>query len=211
MHLQISNLIFLTVLLTYIGIRGAFAQRTKSNQNVVSRVDPRDRILVLAVFVGSTLLPLVYLFTRWFAFADYQLPRPALSCGIIVSLAALWLFWRAHADLGKNWSITLEMRKGHNLVRSGVYRVVRHPMYAALWLLSLAQGLLLQNWLAGWAALVAFAVLYFVRVPREEEMMLSYFGDDYRAYAARSGRVLPRLRHNRPNQAIERTPGHSDV
>jgi protein-S-isoprenylcysteine O-methyltransferase Ste14 len=211
MHLQSSNLIFLAILLTYIGIRGVFAQRTKSNEKVISKVDARDRILLLAVFIGSTLLPLVYLFTRWFAFADYQLPRPALWCGIIVSLAALWLFWRSHADLGRNWSITLEMRQGHELITFGVYQVVRHPMYASIWLLSIAQGLLLQNWFAGWAALVAFAILYFVRVPREEEMMLRYFGDDYRAYAERSGRVFPRVRHNRPNHAIQRTAGRSDL
>jgi protein-S-isoprenylcysteine O-methyltransferase Ste14 len=197
MHLQPSNLIFLAVLLTYIGIRGVFAQRTKSNEKAVSEVNARDRILVLAVFIGSTLLPLAYIFTPWFAFADYQLPRSALWGGVIVSIAALWLFWRSHADLGRNWSITLEMRKGHELVSSGVYRVVRHPMYAALWLLGLAQGLLLQNWLAGWSALVPFAILYFVRVPHEEEMMWRFFGDDYRAYAETTGRVFPRFGRKR--------------
>jgi protein-S-isoprenylcysteine O-methyltransferase Ste14 len=40
----------------------------------------------------------------------------------------------------------------------GVYRLIRHPMYAAIWLLSLAQGLLLHNWLAGWAGIALFAL-----------------------------------------------------
>jgi protein-S-isoprenylcysteine O-methyltransferase Ste14 len=39
---------------------------------------------------------------------------------------AVWLFWRSHADLGRNWSPSLELREGHELVTEGVYRYVRH-------------------------------------------------------------------------------------
>jgi protein-S-isoprenylcysteine O-methyltransferase Ste14 len=44
----------------------------------------------------------------------------------------LWLFYRSHADLGTNWSITLEIREQHRLITQGVYRRIRHPMYSAL-------------------------------------------------------------------------------
>ena len=209
MHFQLSNLIFLGVLLSYVAIRGVFAQQTKQNEKVVSKVDALDRMLVLAVFIAGTLLPLVYLFTQWLSFADYRLPPAAVWAGTGVGLVALWLFWRSHADLGRNWSITLEMRKGHELMTSGVYRTVRHPMYAAIWLLSIAQGLLLQNWLAGWAAFAAFAVLYFVRVPREEEMMHQFFGEDYHAYSETTGKVFPRFR-KRPNQSLQPTAGRQE-
>jgi protein-S-isoprenylcysteine O-methyltransferase Ste14 len=67
-------------------------------------------------------------------------------------------------------------------------------MYASHLLWSLGQALLLHNWLAGFAGLVGFLPLYLVRVPEEERMMLDHFGDDYRAYAARTGSILPRLR-----------------
>jgi protein-S-isoprenylcysteine O-methyltransferase Ste14 len=108
-------------------------------------------------------------------------------------VAALWLFWRSHLDLGQNWSQTLELRKGHELVKHGVYRSIRHPMYASIWLWCLAQGLLLPNWLAGWYAFVAFALMYFVRTPREERMMCESFGQEYRDYMRQTGRVLPRI------------------
>ncbi|MCP3919865.1 MAG: hypothetical protein GY711_30395 [bacterium] len=65
-------------------------------------------------------------------------------------------------------------------------------MYAAIWLWSIAQALLLANWIAGPSALVTFAPLYFARVPREEELMGERLGDAHRAYMARTGRVLPR-------------------
>ena len=75
---------------------------------------------------------------------------------------------------------------------SGVYARIRHPIYAGAWLWALAHVLLLHNWIAGWSSLITFAILYVVRVPREERMMLERFGDAYRSYIERTGRVLPR-------------------
>jgi len=57
----------------------------------------------------------------------------------------------------------------------------------------LAQALLLQNWIAGFAMLASLLPLYLVRVPREEQMMLEHFGEEYRLYMNRTGRVVPRL------------------
>jgi protein-S-isoprenylcysteine O-methyltransferase Ste14 len=185
------DIVFLVGFVAYVVIRGVFIQRTKLNRKRVSRADPIDRALVVFVFVGSLLLPVLYLFTPLLRFADYRLPAfaPWLGAGILT--AALLLFWRAHADLGLNWSVTLEIREGHQLVRRGVYRSIRHPMYAAIWLFNLGQGLLLQNWLAGWTAFVSFALLYFVRAPREERMLLEHFGEPYRDYVERTGRLIP--------------------
>ena len=64
-------------------------------------------------------------------------------------------------------------------------------MYSAVWLWAIAQALLLPNWVAGFAGLVGFGILYFGRVAREERMMLETFGDSYRASMARTGRVFP--------------------
>ena len=82
---------------------------------------------------------------------------------------------------------------GSELVTTGPYRWVRHPMYAAIWLWSLAQGLMLANWLAGWAAVATLAPLYWIRTPREERMMIAQFGDAYRDYMTRTGRLVPRF------------------
>jgi protein-S-isoprenylcysteine O-methyltransferase Ste14 len=194
MRIQVWNLLFLTGVIVYVSIRGVFGMRTKGNVKVVSRGDTRDRALVAVVFVGSIILPALYVFTPWLAFADYHLPAFIPWCGAAVMVIALWLFWRAHVDLGLNWSITLEMRKGHELIVDGVYRRIRHPMYAAIFLFAIAQGLLLQNWLAGWGGLVSFAILYFIRTPREEKMMCEFFGESYRHYMERTGRLWPRLR-----------------
>ena len=68
---------------------------------------------------------------------------------------------------------------------------MRHPMYAAFWLWAIAQALLLPNWIAGPAGLVGFGTLFFLRIRREEEMMIEIFGDEYRSYMRRTWKVLP--------------------
>ena len=193
MHFRPWNLVFLVGFIIYVGIRGAFKQRTRNNERVVNRADAVEKILMAIVIPGALLLPVIYLFTPWLSFADYHLPALAPWCGTLLMLAALRLFYRSHADLGQNWSVTLELRKGHQLVKEGVYRSIRHPMYASIWLWCVAQGLLLENWLAGWYALAAFAIMYFVRTPREEQMMHECFGQEYLDYMRATGRLFPRL------------------
>src|SRR6266581_278588 len=134
------NLVFLIGFIVYVAIRGVFKQRVKSNETAVSRVDGLEKALMLILIPGALLLPVVYLFTPWLAFADYHLPAFVPWCGALLMVNSLWLFYRSHADLGLNWSVTLELRKGHQLVKQGVYRSVRHPMYASIWRWGLGQG-----------------------------------------------------------------------
>ena len=141
-------------------------------------------------------LPIMYLLTSWLDFMDYGLPvwaaMSAGSTGTAVFVLALWLLWRSHTDLGTGFSPTLKVSEQHKLITTGVYRSIRHPMYAAHWLWAIAQALLLQNWIAGLAMLAAFLPLYRLRVELEEQMMLDHFGDQYREYTARTGRIIPR-------------------
>ena len=103
----------------------------------------------------------------------------------------MWLFHRSHADLGTNWSITLEVREGHRLVTGGVYRRIRHPMYTALFLYCLGLALAVPNWIAGPSYLVAFGLLFALRLGPEERMMRETFGREYDDYAARTQRLVP--------------------
>ena len=187
------NLVFLIGFIVYVTIRAVFAQRTERNEKTVRRVDRLEKALMIVVISTSTLVPLLYLFTPLLAFADYRLPTVAPWFGLFLMLAALWLFWRSHADLGLNWSPTLELRKGHQLITHGVYRTIRHPMYASIFLWSLAQGLILENWLAGWSALLTFSLMYLLRTPREEQMMCDFLGQPYRDYMRQTGRLFPRI------------------
>jgi protein-S-isoprenylcysteine O-methyltransferase Ste14 len=191
------GMVYFLGMLAEVVIRVPHEQRRRQTSMMVESVDWSERPLLGLMFVGMFFIPLVYTFTSRLDGADYRLPREARESaggvGMIIFAMAVWLFWRSHADLRRNWSPSLELREGHELVTAGVYRSVRHPMYASMWLWGVAQALLLQNWIAGWASLVMFMPLYLLRVPREERMMLDEFGEEYRAYMDRTGRVIPRL------------------
>lgn len=190
---EIRKVIFLIGFIAIFTIRQYYARQVKEQQVVESRVTALEKILLLLTILGMFILPLVDIFTPWLQFAAYHLPNWTTWLGTAVFGLAIALFWRGHADLGQNWSATLEIREHHVLVETGVYRTIRHPMYAAFWLWGIAQMLLLQNWLCTLSYLLAFSSMYVVRVPQEEQMMIDTFGVQYREYATRTGRVIPKL------------------
>jgi protein-S-isoprenylcysteine O-methyltransferase Ste14 len=172
-------------------IRFPHVQANKANTITTSAHDRSERILLPGMFLAMMLLPLVTIATPFLDFAAYQLPGWVIGPAVVLQVAYLWLFWRSHADLGRNWSPGLETRSEHQIVDSGVYARIRHPMYAAIWLHALSQPLLVQNWIGGAFILVAFSAMYFIRVPREEAMLVERFGEAYQAYMTRTGRLWP--------------------
>ncbi|HEY5903616.1 MAG TPA: protein-S-isoprenylcysteine O-methyltransferase, partial [Anaerolineales bacterium] len=187
------KLVYWFGMLAQIFIRAPFAIKARSRKRNVQRASLTENIVLGLLTVGSLLLPLIYSVTRWLAFADYRLPATASWAGILILIASLLVFWRAHADLDANWSPSLEMYEGHTLITSGIYRQIRHPMYASQFIWSIAQMLLIQNWIAGPAGLIVLVPFYLLRRRAEETMMLEQFGDQYREYLESTGSILPKL------------------
>lgn len=184
--------VWLLCFVAQLAIRIPQARRARKNTITAGRRNRPEQAVLLGTFAAMMFLPLLDLATPIFAFADYALPAWAGIVGAAVQAPFLWLFWRSHADLGRNWSPGLELHSEHRLVTEGVYARIRHPMYAALWLSALAQPLLVQNWIGGALAVPAMAAMWFVRVPIEEAMMRERFGAEYDSYCLRAGRLLPK-------------------
>ena len=173
-------------------IRAPHGQRSRRVKVVKSSKGKLENILLTLAWLGF-FVPFLWIATRLLAFADFPLRPVPFMAGILCLAVGLWLFHRSHADLGTNWSITLEVREGHRLVTHGIYRHVRHPMYLALLLSSLGQTLVIPNWVAGPSYLVTFGVLFVLRVGPEERLMREEFGKDYESYMARTRRLVPGL------------------
>jgi protein-S-isoprenylcysteine O-methyltransferase Ste14 len=168
----------------------------KAHQRLPIRSNRKTRLdtsLFLAVGVFGFFLPLLYVFTPLFSFADYSIPLSVGVTGIVILAVGNWVFWKSHKDLGGNWSPTLEIRQDHKLVINGIYQRIRHPMYLSIWLLVIAQAMILPNYVAGFAGLLPFGILYFQRVAKEERMMLEEFGTEYEQYSQKTGRLFPKL------------------
>ena len=190
MNPWIAKVVVLAGTLTMIAIRAPHGRRSRSVKVAKSHKTPLETGLLVLVWVGF-FVPLIWLASSVLSFAEYSLSLGPLVAGVICFVAGLWLFYRSHADLGTNWSITLEVREQHRLITQGVYCRIRHPMYSALVLYSLGHALVIPNWVAGPSNLVAFAILFMLRVHAEEQMMSDTFGDEYATYAARTKRIVP--------------------
>ncbi len=186
-----GKILFLVGLVISIAIRMPHDKISKETKNIYSGKGVLEKVLLLLVILGGFLLPGLFIFTSTLSFADYSLSPLAFAGGLICLVMYLWLFYRSHADLGRNWSISLEVRENHELVISGVYRSIRHPMYTAIYFGMLSQALLLSNWIAGPSGFVVFTLMFIFRLRREEEMMVKQFGESYVEYGARTKRLIP--------------------
>jgi protein-S-isoprenylcysteine O-methyltransferase Ste14 len=175
------------------GIRVVYTRRYRQTGHKRELNTGIDALLSGLPALGMFILPLIYTFTPWLDFADYHLPLWAGWIGVAILALGVWLLYRSHADLAQNWSPRLEILESHTLVTDGVFRYIRHPMYAAHLLWGIAQVFLLQNWIAGFSMLVTFLPEYLYRPRVEERMMIEHFGDEYRQYMERTGRYLPKL------------------
>ncbi len=115
---------------------------------------------------------------------------PLLMLGVGVMPLMYWLF----STIGHNISETVLTKQTHELVTNGPYRWVRHPLYAVAPLMLIAVSLLAANWFIGGMTLIALVLIVLVVIPKEEANLIETFGDDYRAYMKRTGRLFPRLR-----------------
>jgi protein-S-isoprenylcysteine O-methyltransferase Ste14 len=185
-----------TLLVTAAAISGY--HRHRAEQAGGEEGSLREEGLPTAVALRSTGLVLMlsvvaYLINpRWMRWSSLDLLVPLRWSGAglgAVSLAvALWIF----RTIGKNITSTVDTREEHELVTGGPYRWVRHPLYTVGNSFFVSLSLLAANWFMGLASLVVLVMLL-IRLPKEEEKLIERFGDEYRSYMKRTGRLLPRL------------------
>lgn len=125
----------------------------------------------------------------------FHVPLPDLMRWIGVGIASLslpLLFW-VHHTLGRHWSRTLEIKVEHKLCMDGPYSRVRHPMYSVFFTFMLGMGLISANFLLFILFVIFVVLMYTLLIPSEERMMLDHFGEEYREYMQKTGRIFPRI------------------
>jgi protein-S-isoprenylcysteine O-methyltransferase Ste14 len=189
---------------SWYGLRIPYQRKARRARIARDELQLPERIRLAVSLTGLGIIPFVYVASslaadaglthhRLLGFADHTRPGWIIMLGILLIPAALLMFRLTHKALGRNWSVSLQLKDEHKLITEGVYARIRHPMYSAFWLWALAQALILPNWVAGFAGILGFGTLYLLRVGPEEQMMLDGFGDDYRAYMGRTGRLWPKF------------------
>jgi protein-S-isoprenylcysteine O-methyltransferase Ste14 len=155
----------------------------------------RERWLLIVIRIRSflliTFLVLYILNPPWIGV--FSLPFPGWSrwIGLVTGVLSLIFYGWSRGTLGKVWSSYLQLQKEHFLVTTGPYARVRHPIYLAIVCYLFSITLVAANWLL-FAFLVVSVVVLSVRIPKEEQMMIERFGEEYKAYMRRTGRLFPK-------------------
>jgi protein-S-isoprenylcysteine O-methyltransferase Ste14 len=136
-------------------------------------------VLILPRFQGSGTQSLLW---------ERSTPLGLLALLMVAGGAAFGVW--ARLTIGTNWSGNVTFKEGHELIQSGPYRYVRHPIYSALLLMGLGSALYYAQ--AFGFALLGFALVVFVAKMRlEEKLMTEHFGDQYVDYRRRVKALIP--------------------
>lgn len=154
---------------------------------------PSSRLLHIAVMVVAFEL----LFHTDFSISILDTRFVPYTPGIqYAGIAATWLgiafaIWARYC-IGANWSGRVTLKVDHQLIQSGPYAYVRHPIYTGLLLANTGAALFIGKWRCV-VAMVIFVVEISRKARREEKLMLSAFGDQYANYRHQTGFLLPRF------------------
>lgn len=159
-----------------------------------SRTEPGQQQMSWSLYVFYTL----YTFIIVGSFAEHFFSQRLLVMWVSGVGLAMYVFSTvlrnaAIRALGRFWSLQIEIRQEHQLVREGVYRYVRHPVYAAIVLEMLSIPLVAQAWWTLLFAAFTHVPLLMFRLSREEKALVDKFGDAYRQYQREVGALWPRL------------------
>lgn len=183
------------LIIAFVTHRGYYIRKHGSEENTLKKraegwVSKLAGILGLAGFVAI----LAYVIQPdWLSWATLSLPLWLRWTGVGIALLGFALLQWAQNTLGKSWSDTPRMIREQPLVTSGPHQFIRHPIYAAFILILGSTLLVSANWFIGltWIGMTALEIAS--RIGFEEALMLEYFGEQYREYMKRTGRLLPRL------------------
>jgi len=187
---MLTGLIFFTGL----GVSGYFRHRAdqERGEKISRRADGTPTMII--ILIGGLLLwlsPLAYLINpQWLAWSKIGLPVwlrwVGISLGFLCTLSIYWLF----SSIGSGITPTSATRQEHSLITSGPYQWVRHPLYTTGAVFFISLGLTADSWFIILLGMFSFLMMA-ARTPREEANLVEKFGDEYRAYQARTGMFLP--------------------
>lgn len=185
----ISSLWIIACWIIFVGywiLSAAFAKPTLQRQSWLSMLAHR-----FPIWVGCVLL---WYPVRLYPFNLHLTPNmeAARITGVVLCqlglLVAVWSRW----TLAGNWSANVTIKKEHELIKTGPYRFVRHPIYTGILMMCLgtaAAGARLSCWLG----FLSFCFAFWIKMNQEESLMLQHFPDSYPAYRRSVKAIVPFL------------------
>ena len=169
-------------------VLGIRTKKTQQREGISSRLSYMIFSFAAFYLMFSSDVPEGWLRTRLFAASLWS-----DALGIAITAAGLGFAIWARAYLGQNWSGTVTVKVGHELVRGGPYRWVRHPIYSGM-ILAMLGTALERRQVRGFIAVVLLYAAFKIKSRIEEQAMTETFGPQYAEYMNATGAIVPRLR-----------------
>jgi len=171
--------------LLYWGVAALGAKRTERRESAGSRLLHALPLMLAAYLIWADRVPGRWLNERLLAWRPWQFWIGALLTALGLGFA-VW----ARVQLGRNWSATVTIKQDHELVTSGPYAIVRHPIYTGLLVAFAGSALARGEWRSAAAIVIAWAAIW-RKLKLEERWMVERFGERYRAYRERLPALVP--------------------
>jgi protein-S-isoprenylcysteine O-methyltransferase Ste14 len=147
---------------------------------------------VLPLVIGLTLLFNIRAHYGWLGMRFAPDTTALAVTGVALTAAGVALAMWARYTLGENWSAAVSIRQDHELIRKGLYRTMRHPIYTGI-LLGLLGTVLVVGEVRGLLAFVIICTSFYYKARKEEAFLSREFGPNFDAHAKNTGMFLPRF------------------
>jgi protein-S-isoprenylcysteine O-methyltransferase Ste14 len=197
----VYRLAFLVLLISLFAMRITFMVKVRRSggritpdEQAVQREGGRGALIfrVVAFFTLIAFLVMYLAGAAWIEAFFFPLPSWLRWAGFALGLIAVAFWTWTQITLDIQWSAQLQLTKDHHLITNGPYTRIRHPLYTAMLGWCTALALLTANWIFVAVCVLSIAGVVW-RVPKEEQMMVEAFGDEYKAYMQRTGRFFPKF------------------
>ena len=152
-----------------------------------------ERINSYLVSFGMIYFPLMNIFFSFFEKFKFEFPSIIKIISVFILSFDAIIFYLSHKELADNWSPFVEIKEKQKLIKTGIYKYIRHPMYLSMWIFAIFEGIVLSNYFLGIFAILSWTNLYFFRISNEEKIMINTFGKEYEEYIKNTGRILPKF------------------
>jgi protein-S-isoprenylcysteine O-methyltransferase Ste14 len=175
------------VFLLYWQIKAINTKTTQRLEPAASRILRVFIFLIVIVLLSTTRIPLRWLYLQ--LWPDGLWP---FWLGAAVTVAGLLFAVLAREYLGRNWSRSVTIKQGHELITTGPYAVVRHPIYTGTLAGFLGMAIAISQ-VRGFVALFLVFLVFLIKLRMEEQWMRSQFGETYATYSRQTAALVPYL------------------
>jgi protein-S-isoprenylcysteine O-methyltransferase Ste14 len=189
--------LILIILLISFSISAFYRKKARDESGTIKRQEEGWVALVLRLGFALPLLTVLLLnifYPAALSWAHFSSPFYLQIIGLILAMLCVPFLWWVLSTIGKNISETVLTKHSHELVISGPYAKVRHPLYSGAIILLFAISLVFGDWIILGYSIVSLLAFRLLIIPTEEKQLLEAFGEDYEYYQARTGALLPWIR-----------------